>query len=708
MWVEALLAVPGGTPALGIRAGVAVTVLVCIGLRWWPVLLAGLLLGGALAAEPAPALASAGVTTLQAILAAVLLERAVISKRLDRVRETVSVVVRGAVVAPAAGAALAVMAGLVVGELGSPSEALHVWGNWWLRDLVGILVITPPAMLLASVKARGFGLSRPRLAEAGLGLGLVVLTVIALLVTSRLYVVFPAVLFAALRWHAAGAALSGVVVSTGAAWSAAHGWGPFSGLAAGEVLLQCRLFSGTATLSALMLGAIMSERLHDQQRLLDSEAERLVMECERDAEHRFRRSFEDAPIGMALLGFNAHFLRVNHTLAEILACERHELVGRTLDEVTHPDDLSIDAAELGALMAGTIRTYEVEKRLVRVDGSIAWVLLGCSLVRDDLDRPTYVIAQFVDISDRKRIKAELEHSAQELKRSNEELERFAYVASHDLGEPLRTLSGFASLLRTRYADVLDDRGLRYTDHLVDGAQRMKDLIDGLLEYSRAGRHEPSLEPVDCERLVHEIIGGLATSVRERDAHVHVGSLPTVVGDPLLLRQVLQNLIVNALKFSGERRPEVVIEAEWDDVMARFAVRDNGIGIDSHFSDRIFEMFQRLHTREAYEGTGIGLALAKRIVELHGGRIWFDSKLGAGTTFFFTMRLAATALQADPVPPDPVQAGPTAVESGEVDGAPALAIQQDANAMTASSQEEAVMALAAQLRASAVTRGRAAA
>lgn len=202
------------------------------------------------------------------------------------------------------------------------------------------------------------------------------------------------------------------------------------------------------------------------------------------------------------------------------------------------------------------------------------------------------------------------------------------------------MSGFATLLRERYEGVLDERGLRYADHVVGGAQRMRELIDGLLEYSRAGRQEPSREPVDLRAVVTGILTELDARVQERGAVVSIGELPVVSGDSMLLRQLLQNLIANALEFTGERAPVVTIAAAWTPVACRISVTDNGIGIEPRHSERIFEMFQRLHTSEEFEGSGIGLALTKRIVELHGGLISVRSEPGEGTTFAFTLPVAA--------------------------------------------------------------------
>lgn len=643
--LQVRLDVAGAGPVIGIGAGFAVAVLIAGGQRWWPAVLAGLLLP-ALAQDSSTAVIYALADAAQAVVGARLLRAAGITGRLERINDAVTLVLRAGVIAPALGATAAVVAMLALGL--DAAAVVAAWQAAWLRDLVGVIVVAPAGMFVGSLRDHVGGLRRPTPADAAVVLALGLATAAAFSGVSRSYFVFPALLVLALRWHVFGAMLGGLVVSIGAAWSAAQGIGPFAAGPSAATLVQSQVFAAIATLTALLLGAAMAERVRDQQRLLDSEAERVAMECEREAEQRFRRSFEDAPIGMAILGFNGHFLRVNHALGEITGFARAELVGRTIEDRTHPDDCGAYAEILAALIAGATRTSETELRFIRRDGSVAWVLLGCSVVRDDSDRPIYAIAQVVDMSDRKRIEAELARSAAELRRSNEELEHFAYVASHDLGEPLRTMSGFATLLRSRYADVLDERGLRYAEHVVLGAQRMQELIDGLLEYSRAGRRQPASEPVDCAEVARAVLGALDSSVRARGAVVSIGALPRVLGDALLLRQLLQNLLANALKFTGDARPQVSVQAESRGSEAIFSVRDNGIGIEPHLTERIFEMFQRLHTREHYEGTGIGLALVKRIVELHGGRIWVESQFGQGTTFFFTLPLAPDGPTA-PVP-----------------------------------------------------------
>jgi signal transduction histidine kinase len=232
---------------------------------------------------------------------------------------------------------------------------------------------------------------------------------------------------------------------------------------------------------------------------------------------------------------------------------------------------------------------------------------------------------------------ELAVRAQELERSNAELEQFAYVASHDLQEPLRKVASFCQMLERRYGDQLDERAHEYIAFAVDGAKRMQDLINDLLAFSRVGRMPAARASVDLGAIVETVRRDLATSIEETRTRIDADALPTVDGDPTLLAVVFRNLIANAIKFHGDEPPHVVVSAARDGEMWELAVADNGIGIESEYADRIFVIFQRLHTRTAYEGTGIGLAITRKIVEHHGGRIWLDeSSPGPGTTFRFTL------------------------------------------------------------------------
>jgi signal transduction histidine kinase len=232
--------------------------------------------------------------------------------------------------------------------------------------------------------------------------------------------------------------------------------------------------------------------------------------------------------------------------------------------------------------------------------------------------------------------ATLEARTEDLQRSNSELEQFAYVASHDLQEPLRKVASFCQLLQRRYAGRLDAKADEYIEHAVDGAKRMQALINDLLAFSRVGRTAQRREPVSCAVLLAQAWANLAAEVRRAHATIEVGELPVVLGEASLLTAVFQNLISNALKFRADEPPRVTVSARRDDGFWLFSFSDNGIGIEPEYAERIFVIFQRLHDKAAYPGTGIGLAMARKIIEYHGGRIWLDTAVTAGTRFWFTL------------------------------------------------------------------------
>jgi light-regulated signal transduction histidine kinase (bacteriophytochrome) len=234
------------------------------------------------------------------------------------------------------------------------------------------------------------------------------------------------------------------------------------------------------------------------------------------------------------------------------------------------------------------------------------------------------------------INRELRQKTEELARSNAELEQFAYVASHDLQEPLRMVSSYAQLLEQRYNDLLDDRAKKYIFYAVDGAARMQRLITDLLSYSRVESRAQPLARTDSHAVLGEAIRNLSEAIAESHALVINDDLPTVWADHSQLVQLFQNLIGNAIKFHGPESPRVHVSAARNGNKWVFCVRNSGIGIDAQYFERIFVIFQRLHGRGEYPGTGIGLALCKRIVERHGGRIWVESEPGKGSAFFFSL------------------------------------------------------------------------
>jgi PAS domain S-box-containing protein len=356
----------------------------------------------------------------------------------------------------------------------------------------------------------------------------------------------------------------------------------------------------------------------------------------RDSEALHRSTFELAASGIAHVGLDGRFLRVNRRLNQILGYREGELIGRSVKEVSHPDDRDVTDAQRSLVHAGRHESVRFEKRYLRRNGGTVWVSLGIALVRGDGGAPLYEIAMFDDITERKQAEAALREAHEELKRSNSELEQFAYVASHDLQEPLRMVSSYTQLLGRRYGEKFDADAKEFMGYIVDGAARMKQLIEDLLAYSRVGTRGRDFRPVDLGRPLARALGNLKAAIDESGAEVSHPPMPTAPADEAQLAQLFQNLLANALKFRGPRPPRIRVEVSENDKFLEIAVRDNGIGIEPQYFERIFMVFQRLHNKGEYPGTGIGLAICKKVVERHGGQIRVESRPGEGSAFVFTL------------------------------------------------------------------------
>lgn len=367
--------------------------------------------------------------------------------------------------------------------------------------------------------------------------------------------------------------------------------------------------------------------------------------------HRLQEEarLQEARLGNVIEGTNAGIWEWNVASGETVCNQRWaEICGYTLDELEpvnietwrsliHPDDLAKSRQLLRDHFAGRADYYDLEARMRHKNGHWVWVHdRGKVVERAANGKPLRIAGTHMDIDQRKRDEAQILEANEALRKSNVELEQFAYVASHDLQEPLRMVAGFTQLLQKNYHDKLDDKAQEYIDFAVDGAQRMQQLIKDLLSYSRLGRQDIENKAVDMDVLLARVIQSLQLSIEEAAAKIVCDNLPTVRGDAGQLQQLMQNLIGNAIKYRGEGEVAIEVGTLQHDGQCVFFVRDNGIGIDTRFAERVFEIFQRLHTRNKYAGTGIGLSICKRIVERHGGRIWVESNLGEGAAFFFTL------------------------------------------------------------------------
>ena len=264
------------------------------------------------------------------------------------------------------------------------------------------------------------------------------------------------------------------------------------------------------------------------------------------------------------------------------------------------------------------------------------LLLNAQRIYQGVVSTNLILLVMQDITEQKQSEQELHRRAEELARSNEELEQFAYIASHDLQEPLRMVSSYCQLLQRRYQEQLDADANEFIEYAVDGAKRMRELINDLLAYSRVGTHASPLELTDCNEALALALENLKIVIEENDVKIVTSQLPKTEADKTQLVQLFQNLIGNAIKFKNGQIPEIEVRSEKKNGEWVFSVKDNGIGIDQEYASRIFVIFQRLHTRSEYAGNGIGLSICKKIVERHGGRIWVNSEHGQGSTFYFTL------------------------------------------------------------------------
>lgn len=328
---------------------------------------------------------------------------------------------------------------------------------------------------------------------------------------------------------------------------------------------------------------------------------------------------------------DGYFRRLNAAWQTTLGFTQEELSAVPYVEFVHPDDRASTLAEAARLRVG-MDTVSFENRYRCKDGTYKW-LRWCAHADFDTGL-VYAVAR--DITERKCAEDMLRETAAELTRSNDELSQFAYIASHDLQEPLRMVASFLQLLEKRYEAVLDPDGRRFIRFAVDGAKRMQSLIQDLLSLSRVQTRAKPAMPTDCAKIFRNVMDNLQIAVADANATVTCDSLPVILADSTQIAQLFQNLIDNALKFRGTEAVRIHVGAVRRKDGWEFSVSDNGLGIEAQFFERIFGIFQRLHAGGEFSGTGIGLAVCKKIVELHGGRIWLESKPGQGTIFFFTI------------------------------------------------------------------------
>jgi len=388
--------------------------------------------------------------------------------------------------------------------------------------------------------------------------------------------------------------------------------------------------------TAILALAFVVFALRRWRELRQEVAQRVRAEEElRESEQRLKALIENAPEGMHTHDLRGILLDANKKWESLTGYARDELVGRNpVDVGLIPREYVAKSVRLLERSRKGEATGPDEMELMKKDGTRIMLEVSTFPVRRGGQVEVLGISR--DITERKRADMKLKETMEELARSNAELQQFAYVASHDLQEPLRMVTSYVQLLARRWRGKLDRDADEFIAFAVDGAIRMQDLINDLLSYSRLGTRANPFGMTDCNEVLENALNNLRLALDGSGAVVKYDSLPTVSGDSVQLVQVFQNLIGNAIKFRREQPPRVEVSVSKNEEEYIFSVRDNGIGIEPQYHERIFLIFQRLHSRAEYPGTGIGLAICKRVVERHGGRMWVESEPGKGSTFRFTI------------------------------------------------------------------------
>lgn len=520
---------------------------------------------------------------------------------------------------------------ICIAEIVSWTQYPTVWLIWWFGDVSGTLIIAPLLLSIAIYFNSEWKWDKKTVEASVLYL---ITLFISFFVFGNLlpanspfvnaYIILPVLLWAAIRFELLEVLTAIAISSIIAVFGTANGYGPFISGSQTESLLSLQLHISIVSICILTLRAAINEN-------------KKALEALKFSENFLNSIVENIPNMIFVKDAKElKFVRFNKAGEELLGYSKEELIGKN-DYDFFPEH------EADFFIAKDKKVFDTGKLLEIEEESIHTKYKGVRILEtkkipilDSSGTPIYLLGISSDITDRKKIETELEQRTKELARSNTELEQFAYVASHDLQEPLRTVSTYLQLLEKRYKDKLDPEAADFIAYAIGGSNRMRALIHSILEYSRINRIKP-FEDINMNLLLNEVLENIRVSIKENNVTIKINQLPEIYGDHVLINQLFQNLIENAIKFRKAINPEIVISGKKEKDGYLFSVADNGIGMKKEFTNKIFDIFQRLNSREEYSGTGIGLAIGKKIVERHRGEIWVESEIGKGSTFYFTIK-----------------------------------------------------------------------
>lgn len=578
----------------------------------------------------------------EALVGAYLLRRfAESNDPLARVKNVIVFLVCSALIGSMVSASVGVTS-LCLAKIANWGNFLETWFTWWLGDAMGIFVFTPLALILLQPHIYRLKL---RISFEGVCFLFLICFVTWNVFQGKLgntpyplmFLTYPLLVWAVFRFHPFLGTLGVFLISIISIWQTINGHGPFANnLSANESLLLLQTFIGVASFMTLLLIATLTERQQAQESL-------------RRSQERLEKTERFSHVMATRVGLDGAWLKVPPTLCDFLGYTEEELLSDTFENVTHPDDFMADWSQCQRLIAGEIKSFDLEKRYIRKDGQIVWIDLNSSVVEDEAGKPLHFLTYIRDINEKKRMEEKLEQYSRELEkrvkertldleRSNEDLEEFAYIASHDLQEPLRKIIVFCDRLENKIIDG-DEQGQDYLERTQKSAIRMQNFIRDLLEYSRVKTQIQPVNPVNLGKLIQEALVDLETQIHENNATIHTGSFPALPVDRAQFQNVFQNLISNSIKYQKQGvSPVITLSSLFNGETGCWEIRveDNGIGFEEKYLDRIFKPFERLHGRSAYEGTGIGLAICEKIVTRHGGSITAKSQPGQGATFIISL------------------------------------------------------------------------